>query len=109
MLGMFPMSESRKNKKFFFVDPEFRAVIPIFKFHISKSLLRLVKKKPFEITINKVFSNTVNETGGVGRVVPGINTTVDVGPNEIIKQAKKFGNDVNKDGFPKKLLRTKKK
>ena len=59
--------------------------------------------------INKVFSNTVNETGGVGRVVPGINTTVDVGPNEIIKQAKKFGNDVNKDGFPKKLLRTKKK
>ena len=50
-----------------------------------------------------------NETGGVGRVVPGINTTVDVGPNEIIKQAKKFGNDVNKDGFPKKLLRTKKK
>ena len=59
--------------------------------------------------INKVFSNAVNETGGVGRVVPGINTTVDVGPNEIIKQAKKFGNDVNKDGFPKKLLRTKKK
>ncbi|OUU25130.1 MAG: hypothetical protein CBB97_10330 [Candidatus Endolissoclinum sp. TMED37] len=59
--------------------------------------------------INKVFSNTVNETGGVGRVVPGINTTVDVGPNEIVKQAKKFGNDVNKDGFPKKLLRPKKK
>ena len=59
--------------------------------------------------INKVFSNTVNEAGGVGRVVPGINTTVDVGPNEITKQAKKFGNDVNKDGFPKKLLRPKKK
>ena len=59
--------------------------------------------------IKKVFSKTVNETGGVGRVVPGINTTVDVGPNEIVKQAKKFGNDVNKDGFPKKLLRTKKK
>ena len=59
--------------------------------------------------ITKVFSNTVNEAGGVGRVVPGINTTVDVGPNEIVKQAKKFGNDVNKDGFPKKLLRPKKK
>ena len=59
--------------------------------------------------IKKVFSKTVSEAGGVGRVVPGINTTVDVGPNEIVKQAKKFGNDVNKDGFPKKLLRTKKK
>ena len=53
MLGMFPMSESRKNKNLFFVDPEFRAVIPIFNFHISKSLLRLVKKKPFKITINR--------------------------------------------------------
>ena len=59
--------------------------------------------------IKKVFSKAVNEAGGVGRVVPGINTTVDVGPGEITKQAKKFGNDVNKDGFPKKLLRTKKK
>ena len=44
MLGMFPMAESRTSKKFFLVDPELRAVIPILNFHISKSLLRLVKK-----------------------------------------------------------------
>ena len=37
---------------------------------------------------------------GVGRIVPGVNTTADVGPNELIKQAKKFGNRVNKDGRP---------
>ena len=60
--------------------------------------------------IKKVFSKKdVKEAAGVGRVIPGINTTVDVGPNEITKQAKKFGNDVDKDGKPKKLLRTKKK
>lgn len=46
-----------------------------------------------------------NESAGVGRVVKGVNTTVDVGPNEIIKQVKKYGNDVNRDGFPKKHLR----
>ena len=46
-----------------------------------------------------------NEAAGVGRVVKGVNTTVDVGPNEIIKQVKKFGNDVDRDGFPKKNLR----
>ena len=46
-----------------------------------------------------------NEAAGVGRVVKGVNTTVDVGPNEIIKQVKKYGNDVNKDGFPTKHLR----
>jgi hypothetical protein len=37
---------------------------------------------------------------GVGRIVPGVNTTADVGPTELIKQAKKFGNRVTKDGRP---------
>ena len=48
---------------------------------------------------------TVSETGGVGKIVPGINTTVDVGPDEIKKQAAKFGNAVDKDGVPKKTYR----
>jgi GNAT superfamily N-acetyltransferase len=46
-----------------------------------------------------------NEAAGVGRVVKGVNTTVDVGPNEIIKQVKKFGNDVDRDGRPSKHLK----
>jgi hypothetical protein len=41
--------------------------------------------------------------GEDGRVVRGVNTTVDVGPNEISKQSKKFGNIVSKDGFPPTL------
>ena len=55
--------------------------------------------------INLLKRKKTNETGGVGKVVPGINTTVDVGPNEITKQAAKFGNKVSKDGVPKKNLR----
>jgi len=39
----------------------------------------------------------------VGRVIKGVNTTVDVGPNEIKKQAAKFGNTVDKDGVPPTL------
>ena len=38
-----------------------------------------------------------------GRIVKGVNTTVDVGPDEIKKQAAKFGNTVTKDGFPPTL------
>jgi hypothetical protein len=45
------------------------------------------------------------ESGGVGKVVPGVNTTVDVGPGEIKTQAKKFGNDVDKNGIPKNTHR----
>jgi Fe-Mn family superoxide dismutase len=38
-----------------------------------------------------------------GRIVKGVNTTVDVGPNEIKIQAAKFGNTVDKDGHPPTL------
>lgn len=38
-----------------------------------------------------------------GRIVKGVNTTVDVGPNEIKTQAAKFGNSVDKDGHPPTL------
>jgi len=35
-----------------------------------------------------------------GRIVPGVNTTDDVGPDEIKIQAKKMGFEVTKDGIP---------
>ena len=38
-----------------------------------------------------------------GRIVKGVNTTVDVGPDEIKTQAAKFGNKVDKDGRPPTL------
>ena len=38
-----------------------------------------------------------------GRIVKGVNTTVDVDTNEIKTQAAKFGNTVDKDGNPPTL------
>lgn len=46
------------------------------------------------------YDDIVLETGGAGRIVPGVNTTPDVGPNELVKQAKKFGFKVSRDGVP---------
>ncbi|MFZ9956960.1 MAG: DUF5661 family protein [Flavobacteriales bacterium] len=43
-----------------------------------------------------------------GRITPQ-NQTVDVGPNEISTQAKKFGNHVNRDGYPPLLRERRKK
>ena len=77
MLGMFPMSESRTDKRLFFVDPEFRAVIPIFNFHISKTLLRLAKKRPFKITINKAFPDVVKSCATINRTDTWINTEIE--------------------------------
>ena len=37
---------------------------------------------------------------GTGKIVKGVNTTADVGVDEISKQAKKFGNSVDNEGNP---------
>ena len=41
--------------------------------------------------------------GGVGKIVPGVNTTPDVKPGETARQAAKFGNKVDGTGRPPEL------
>ena len=59
----------------------------------------LVKEKSKSIVKGPLFSLTESMLEW-GRIVKGVNTTVDVGPNEIKRQAAKFGNTVDKDGRP---------
>lgn len=69
---------------------------------IFVSVLAYVKRKlefGNELNLQNAPQVKMNEDA-VGRIVKGVNTTVDVGPNEISKQASKFGNKVSKDGYP---------
>ena len=77
MLGFFPMAESRKDKNFIFIDPEHRALIPIEKFHVSKSLSRLVKKRPFTITINQAFPSVIKNCATMNRDGTWINLEIE--------------------------------
>ena len=45
-------------------------------------------------------SEILNEVGGVGKIVKGVNTTPDVKPGETQRQAAKFGNKVDSIGQP---------
>ena len=42
----------------------------------------------------------ITEIAGVGRVIPGVNTTPDVGPGETKRQAAKLGMKTDWDGRP---------
>ena len=53
--GIFLMARKRNEENIFFVNPEKRALLPIKKFHCSKSFVRFCKKKPFTVTIINVF------------------------------------------------------
>jgi len=73
----------------------------------STAFFRLTNPKPVprDDEYWDALEENVIESAGVGRVVKGVNTTIDVGVDEIINQVKKFGNDVDRDGKPKKNLR----
>ena len=48
-------------------------------------------------TLTKIVPQDVTEDG---KIVPGVNTTVDVKPGETERQAAKFGNKLSKSGPP---------
>ena len=52
-LGVFPMAMNDDSIEWFSPDP--RAVLPLETFHVPHALRRLVRRKPFEITIDKAF------------------------------------------------------
>ena len=53
------MGDQDNNNHIFWCNPLVRAIIPISKLHISRSLKKLCKKKTFEFTINYDFSTTI--------------------------------------------------
>ncbi len=75
--GIFPMADSRKDKNIFFIDPEYRALIPISKFKAPKSLIRLAKKRPFEITMNKAFEDVIRSCATINRTETWINDEIE--------------------------------
>ncbi|UTW57309.1 leucyl/phenylalanyl-tRNA--protein transferase [Kordiimonas sp. SCSIO 12603] len=57
--GIFPMSEDREDKELFWVDPDFRGIIPLDQFHIPRSLKKAIKKEPFRVTTDEAFRDVV--------------------------------------------------
>ena len=53
--GIFPMADSREASELFWVEPRSRAIIPLDKFHLSKSLRRTLRSGCFTVTIDRDF------------------------------------------------------
>ncbi|MBY3255671.1 leucyl/phenylalanyl-tRNA--protein transferase [Rhizobium laguerreae] len=77
-IGLFPMAESADDPEIFWVEPELRGVLPLDHFHVSKSLAKAVRKKPFEIRFDYAFDQIIaacaEETSG--RPSTWINRTI---------------------------------
>ncbi|MBX4954035.1 leucyl/phenylalanyl-tRNA--protein transferase [Rhizobium lentis] len=77
-IGLFPMAESADDPEIFWVEPELRGVLPLDDFHISKSLAKTIRRKPFDIRFDHAFGEVIaacaEETSG--RPSTWINQTI---------------------------------
>lgn len=60
-IGMFPMSDSADDPELFWVEPEIRGIIPLDEFHVSASLAKAIRKRPFDIRFDTAFDQVVDK------------------------------------------------
>jgi leucyl/phenylalanyl-tRNA--protein transferase len=57
--GIFPMAESAEDNALYWVEPELRGVIPLDRFHMSRSLKKQIRRKAFEVRIDTAFDAVI--------------------------------------------------
>src|SRR3954470_16925281 len=57
--GIFPMADSRDADELFWVEPRNRAIIPLDRFHLSRSLRRTIRLGRFEVTRDRDFAGVI--------------------------------------------------
>ena len=58
--GIFPMADSRDAAELFWVEPRNRAVIPLDRFHVSRSLRRTLRSGRFNVTRDVDFRGVIS-------------------------------------------------
>jgi leucyl/phenylalanyl-tRNA--protein transferase len=57
--GIFPMADSRDAAELFWVEPRNRAIIPLDRFHLSRSLRRTLRSGQFSVTLDADFAKVI--------------------------------------------------
>ncbi len=57
--GLFPMAESRRGDRLYWLDPEMRGVLPLDGFHLPRRLARTVLSDRFEVATNRDFGGVI--------------------------------------------------
>jgi len=76
--GLFPMADSAEDPDIYWVEPEYRGIIPLDRFHVPRRLARTVRQGRFDIRINAAFSAVMDGCAepAPGRAKTWINRTI---------------------------------
>ena len=58
-VGVFPMASTRDADDVFWVEPKKRGILPLDRFHLSRSLAKTVRSDRYTVTVDKAFSDVV--------------------------------------------------
>jgi leucyl/phenylalanyl-tRNA--protein transferase len=58
-IGVFPMSDGRETDEVFWVEPKWRAILPIDGFRLSHSLRKTLRAGAFEVTSDRAFGEVI--------------------------------------------------
>ncbi|SMD05611.1 leucyl/phenylalanyl-tRNA--protein transferase [Rhizobium sp. RU36D] len=77
-IGLFPMAESADDPEIFWVEPELRGILPLDGFHVSRSLAKAIRQKPFDIRFDTAFDAVIEKCGESAEDRPStwINATI---------------------------------
>jgi leucyl/phenylalanyl-tRNA--protein transferase len=64
--GVFPMAESRDDDGFFIVDPEWRCIFPLDKFHVPRRLKRTLRQERFTFSVDQDFAKVLDACAAPG-------------------------------------------
>jgi leucyl/phenylalanyl-tRNA--protein transferase len=53
--GLFPMAETRRGDRLYWLDPELRGILPLDRFHLPRRLLRTVLSDTYTVTVDQDF------------------------------------------------------
>ena len=67
-VGLFPMAETRRGHRLYWLDPEMRGILPLDGFHLPRRLLRTVLSDVYEVSSNRAFAEVI---AGCAAAAPG--------------------------------------
>lgn len=53
--GIFPMAQSRRDRELYWIDPEWRGILPLDRFHVPRRLRRTLRHGAFEVRVDTAF------------------------------------------------------
>ena len=63
-IGVFPMSDSRDAPEVFWVEPRRRAILPLDRFRLSRSLRKTIRSGEYRVTRDTAFAEVVRRCAG---------------------------------------------